>query len=83
MTIYIYETELEEALHTLRHEFFEWMLHKELIKPYSTLCEQLQKALLSAMQETAYANKEALIELLVKLEEGKLDENCECDKKDD
>lgn len=70
-TLHIYDTELGEALHTLRHEFLEYVIDSELIGQYVTLYNQLQRAYEKAFEETAYAKKEAFIELLVNYIEKK------------
>jgi len=70
-TIHIYDTDLAEAKHTLRHEFLEYVVDSELIGQYVTLYNQLQRAYEKAFEETAYAKKEAFIELLVNYIEKK------------
>jgi len=61
----IYEHTLSRALHTLTHEFFEYILHKNLVRPYVNLIEGLEHA----YQKSMYENKEAFIEVLCDMEE--------------
>jgi len=67
-TIYIYETELEECIHTLRHEFFEYLIDHELVGPYVSLYNKMFEGYEKAFQDTQYKRKEALIEILVEKE---------------
>lgn len=62
--IIIYEHQLARALKTCDHEFFEYILHKNLVRPYSNLLEGMEKA----VQKTIYENKEAFIEVLTNME---------------
>jgi len=68
-TIYIYTKELEDSLHTLRHEFFEYILDMELISDYVNMYNYMRLGFEKAFMESAYSRKEALIEALVKREE--------------
>lgn len=61
-TIYIYSTNLADALKTLRHEFFDAMICTAS-KPYL----ELINALLSAISGQAYFKKEEIVELLVRM----------------
>ena len=61
----IYEHTLSRALNTLTHEFFEYILHKNLVRPYVNLIEGLE----IAYQKSMYENKEAFIEVLCDMEE--------------
>lgn len=61
-TIYIYSTNLADALETLRHEFFDAMISMAL-KPYL----ELINALLSVISEQAYCKKEEVVESLVRM----------------
>jgi len=63
--IVIYEHALNRALNTLTHEFFEYILHKNLVRPYVNLIEGLEHA----YQKSMYENKEAFIEILCEMEE--------------
>ena len=63
--IVIYEHTLERSLNTLTHEFFEYILHKNLVRPYINLIEGLE----IAYQKSMYENKEAFIEVLCDMEE--------------
>ncbi len=40
-TIRIYETDQEKALDTLRHEFIEYILTRDLVAPYKRLMNKL------------------------------------------
>ena len=66
--IYIYETELKECIHTLRHEFFEYLIDHELVGPYVSLYNKMFEGYEKAFQDTQYKRKEALIEILVEKE---------------
>ena len=61
-TICIYSTNLQDALDTLRHEFFE-ILVCNVQKPYIDLI----KILFHIISSQAYENKEEMIECLVSL----------------
>lgn len=61
-TIYIYSTNLQDALDTLRHEFFE-ILVCNAQKPYVDLI----KILFHIVSNQAYENKEEMIECMVSL----------------
>lgn len=62
--VVIYEHVLNRALNTLTHEFFEYILHKNLTRPYVNLIEGLEHA----YQKSMYENKEAFIEILCEME---------------
>jgi hypothetical protein len=66
LMIYCYG--LEDALHTLRHEFFEAYLDC-LIDPYVTIYNEMQRAYENSFMITTYKSKESIIERFVKLEE--------------
>ncbi len=74
--IVIYEHTLTRSLHTLTHEFFEYILHKNLVRPYINLIEGLE----SAYQKSMYENKEAFIEVLCDMEQCEREENHKNDK---
>lgn len=61
-TIYIYSTNLADALETLQHEFFDAMISAAL-RPYLDLIN----ALLSVISEQAYCKKEEVVESLVRM----------------
>ncbi|MBA7552052.1 hypothetical protein ES705_44605 [subsurface metagenome] len=61
----IYEHTLRRSLNTLTHEFFEYILHTNLVRPYINLIEGLEMA----YQKSMYENKEAFIEVLCDMEE--------------
>lgn len=61
-TIYVYSTNLADALETLRHEFFDAMICTAS-KPYL----ELINALLSVISEQAYSKKEEVVESLVRM----------------
>ena len=67
--IYVYCVERLGALHTLRHEFFEYIIDSELIAPYVELYNQMYKGFEKAFALSQYRRKEALIEILVEREE--------------
>lgn len=60
--IIIYSTSIEQALETLRHEFFDLII-SNAIKPYMNLVN----ALLSVIGENAYKSKEEAVESLLLL----------------
>lgn len=62
--IRVYDLNEEEALHTVRHEFFEKILEAP-IQPWQSVV----KALTQALEEITYYNKEQAIEALVRVEE--------------
>ena len=61
-TIYIYSCNLEDAINTLRHEFFDALICKTN-KPYV----QIINTLLSIMSEKIYFEKEDIVKALVRL----------------
>ena len=61
--IRIYESDQNKALDTLRHEFIEHVLTREIIEPY----ERLINRLISLFGEEIYNRKEKLIERLQEL----------------
>ena len=60
-TIYIYSGNLQDAVETLHHEFFDAMV-SNAIRPYVDLVN----ALMSLISEKAYQKKEDVIESLVR-----------------
>lgn len=60
--IYIYSTNLGDALETLRHEFFDAMI-SAASKPYL----ELVNVLLSVVSRQAYCKKEEVVESLVRM----------------
>jgi len=61
-TIYIFSCNLEDAIHTLQHEFFDILIcrtHKPYIEVINTL--------LSIISEKTYQEKEDVVEILVRL----------------
>ena len=64
-TIRIYEAEPTKALDTLRHEFIEYLLTRDLVAPYKRLINKL----ISLFEEEMYDRKEKLVERLQKLTE--------------
>jgi len=63
--VIVYEHTITRSLNTLTHEFFEYIFHKNLVRPYINIIEGLEMAL----QKSSYENKEAFIEVLCKMEE--------------
>jgi len=61
-TMRIYSEGLEEALKTLRHEFFDYVL-SETIEPY----KEVTNALITVVNKQAYGRKEKLVEKLADL----------------
>jgi hypothetical protein len=59
-TIRIYETNKSEALDTLRHEFIEYLLTRDLVAPYKRLINKL----ISLFEEEMYDRKEKLVQRL-------------------
>jgi len=68
--IIVYEHTLIRSLNTLTHEFFEYIFHKNLVRPYINIIEGLEMAL----QKSSYENKEAFIEVLCDMEEKERNE---------
>jgi len=62
-TIYIYEEDPKRALHTLRHEFIEYYIYKEIIKPLVSWIN-LQKCFI---EDLLYIKKERVVENLLDL----------------
>lgn len=60
--IYVYDEDEQEALETLRHEFLDYILTKELIWP----SQELINKLISLFGELLYERKEKLIEKILK-----------------
>ena len=61
-TIYIYSCNLETAVHTLQHEFFDILVCRTN-KPYV----EVINTLLSVISEKTYQEKEEVVEILVRL----------------
>ena len=59
-TIRIYEADQAKALDTLRHEFIEYLLTRDLVAPYKRLINKL----ISLFEEEMYDRKEKLVERL-------------------
>jgi hypothetical protein len=59
-TIRIYDADQEKALDTLRHEFIEYLLTRDLVAPYKRLINKL----ISLFEEEMYDRKEKLVERL-------------------
>jgi hypothetical protein len=67
--IRIYVTSKDEALATVRHEFLDWLLVRA-VKPYRDMTNThrlILNAIFKNLEENAYAEKEEVIEALVKL----------------
>jgi hypothetical protein len=64
-TIRIYEADRTKALDTLRHEFIEYLLTRDLVAPYKRLINKL----ISLFEEEMYDRKEKLVERLQELAE--------------
>lgn len=62
-TIRIYEADPTKALETLRHEFIEYLLTRDLVAPYKHLINKL----ISLFEEEMYDRKEKLVERLREL----------------
>jgi len=62
-TIRIYESDSTKALDTLRHEFIEYLLTRDLLAPYKRLINKL----ISLFEEEMYDRKEKLVERLQEL----------------
>jgi hypothetical protein len=59
-TIFIYDKDEPDALSTLKHEFLEYVLTNELVKPYKMMINRL----ISQFEEDNNARKEKLVEKL-------------------
>lgn len=66
--IYVYNEELEEALDTLDHEFFEYIFGKQIIDRYIDAFNIITEAYGKVIEKGAYEDKEALIEIFCNLE---------------
>ncbi len=67
--IFIFDDNPDRALETLRHEFLDFAV-TAAIKPYeqaTMLYQSMVNAMLRKVTETAYAQKERVIEALIKL----------------
>ena len=73
-TIYIYEKEESQALDTLIHEFFDWLISTRIEKPY----KQLINKLIEFFEGQMYLEKERLVESFVAAWRGGLGLPCEC-----
>jgi len=60
--IYVYETEEEKAVDTLRHEFLDYCV-SQAIDPYRKVTNKL----IAIINEEAYSRKENIVEALTKL----------------
>ena len=60
--ILIYDEDVEVALETLRHEFFDYAVSK-VVEPYKEVANRL----ITLVNDTAYASKEKLVEALAQL----------------
>ena len=67
-TIYIYEKEESQALDTLIHEFFDWLVSTRIEKPY----KQLINKLIEFFEGQMYLEKEKLVESFVSAWRGGL-----------
>ena len=63
--IYIYAETEEEAIKTLRHEFFDYVI-SQVLQPY----QQIANKLIQFINEEVYKRKEKLAEALSRLYEG-------------
>ena len=61
-TIHIYSCNMEDAIHTLQHEFFDILVCRTN-KPYV----EVINTLLSIISEKTYQEKEEVVEILVRL----------------
>ena len=61
-TIHIYSCNLEDAIHTLQHEFFDILICRTN-RPYV----EIINTLLSIISEKSYHEKEEIVEILVRL----------------
>jgi len=64
ITIYVNES-LEKAIHTLHHEFIEYILCNDLVDPYVTMANALQ----NVFKTLTYQAQEKRIESLAKMED--------------
>lgn len=70
--IYIFDKDFAEAIDTLRHEFFDFLVSLA-IKPYEKIASYyrlISNSLIKKLGEEAYREKEEVIEALVKLMES-------------
>jgi hypothetical protein len=62
-TIYIYEKDAGEALKTLKHEFFDYIISHQIEKPYKDFINRL----IGLFEVEMYKRKEKLVDRLSKL----------------
>lgn len=73
-TLRVFSVKIEDALHTVRHEYFEYLLD-EIVEPGDILFNEMVKGFCRAFNQTRYRDKERLIESLIKHEEKEDEEN--------
>jgi len=59
--IVIYDSDMERALETLRHEFLDYVISHEIEEPYKELINRL----IDAFESVMYKRKERVIERLM------------------
>ncbi|MDE1863322.1 MAG: hypothetical protein KGI33_10480 [Thaumarchaeota archaeon] len=64
-TVYIYSETVNEAVKTLRHEFFDYLICKA-IEPY----QEIVNGLLAILSEKAYRKKEKIVESILSVLES-------------
>jgi len=68
----IFDSNLDDALRTVIHEYVEYIIDCQLIDPYVILYNNVQRAYEKAFMENNYHRKECVIEVLVKILENLL-----------
>lgn len=65
ITVYIYSETINEAIKTLRHEFFDYLICKA-VEPY----QDMVNGLLAVLSERAYRKKEEIVESVLRVLES-------------
>jgi hypothetical protein len=73
--IYVYDKILEEALNTLDHEYFEYIIDVVFIRRHQNLFNAIMKGVTEYFDKELYQDKEAYIETLVKNEKEERSKN--------
>jgi hypothetical protein len=66
--IYVYDKTLEEAIDTLDHEYFEYVLDVVFIRRHQNFLNALMKGMTDYFDKELYHDKESYIETLVRNE---------------
>jgi|GEM_PF-1512297 len=61
--IMIYDSVESEAQRTLRHEFIDYLISREIIEPY----REITNSMIKLLNENAYKRKERVVEAVIRL----------------